>query len=353
MMSSNAPSPRSFARAVSLALLLACAVTTPALADDGPKQGKAAAAPGADDQAAQWMAKGNKAFKEGRFADAESAYREAFDSKQGYDIAGNLGAAEMAQGKLKEAAQHLAFSLRLFPITGDPGLRERMTKALEQCQKDVGALHVSADPRGASIWIDGARSGESPLPDDVFVDPGDHTVEARLDGYTAAVQQVHVEKGNAAAVTLTLVPVVKQAPPVDPTPTVAPVKRRSLIPGLALGAVSVVGLAGGIAFISMSSSSKSEAEAMSQSIVGNHQSCVGGAGNYDAARCGPLNDKAKAYATYHNVAVGAFIAGGIAAAGTAAYFLWPSKRAGATGHDLRVAPVFGSRDGAVIVTGSF
>ncbi len=81
------------------------------------------------------MVTGNRAFKEGRFDAAEKAYEAAFALEKGYDIAGNLGAAELAQGKHREAAQHLAFTLRLFPITGDPALRERMKKAFEQCRE--------------------------------------------------------------------------------------------------------------------------------------------------------------------------------------------------------------------------
>src|SRR6185437_10284447 len=149
-------------------------------------------------------------------------YEAAFALKKGYDIAGNLGAAELAQGKHREAAQHLAFTLRLFPITGDPALREQMKKAFEQCQKEVGALRVKVAPAGAAVRVDGAPvtaedaskvasapaspAGEAPRVDEIFVDPGEHLVEAALDGYTGAPQHVSVAKGGSVEVAITLTP---------------------------------------------------------------------------------------------------------------------------------------------------
>ena len=176
--------------------------------------------------AARLLAAGNKAFKEGNFAEAEKAYREAFAVKKGYDIAGNLGAAELAQGKLREAAQHLAFTLRLFPITGEPALREQMQKAYDQCRQGVAAVRVKLDVRGATILVDGVAAGEAPLLDEVFVEPGEHVFEAQLEGYTGApAARDRAEKGAVREVTLVLTPVpppvttiVQVAPPAAPQP---------------------------------------------------------------------------------------------------------------------------------------
>jgi hypothetical protein len=337
-------------------IVLACALSAPrvAAASDGPPKSKAdkAEAGDADERAAKWLSRGNKAFKEGRFADAEQAYREAFALKKGYDIAGNLGAAELAQGKRREAAQHLAFTLRMFPLTGEPALREQMQKAYDQCRAEVGALHVEASVKGAQILVDGAVQGEAPLPDDVFLEPGEHTVEARLDGFTGAPQRVTVQKGVAARVELPLTPVVVQAPEAPPVVREEPPKRRSIIPGIALGAVAAVGIGGGVAFVGMSSGKRSAAEATRGQILTGRGSCVPGAGNLDA-RCSDLQNNLKASDTFHDVAVGAFIAGGIAAAGTLAYFLWPARPARSAGYHLQVTPVFGASAGAVILSGSF
>jgi hypothetical protein len=340
------------------ALAASLAVCAPARADDPPKGAPPATSdapsPDADVQAAKWLKVGNAAFKAGDFAGAEKAYREAFAVKRGYDIAGNLGTAELAQGKLREAAQHLAFTLRLFPITGDPGVREQMWKAFEQCRQGVGAVRVKLDVKGAQVLVDGAPVGEAPLLDAVYVDPGEHVVEARLDGYTGgAPQRVAVDKGAEAEVTLVLTP----APRVKTVVREVPVKRRSLAPGLALAGVAAVGLVGGAALLSISASDHSNAGTLSGTIRGGHKSCITGAGNYATADCATLNDDLNHYVTLHNAAVGAFVAGSVMAVGTAVYFLWPVKRAPAdrppTTGVTRVVPAVGPGTGGLVVSGAF
>ena len=305
--------------------------------------------PGADEEAAHWLAAGNKAFKEGKFAEAERAYREAFAVKKGYDISGNLGAAESKQGKLRECAEHLAYTLRSFPITGEPGLREQISRAYEQCRRGAGAVRVDLEVRGATVLVDGVPAGEAPLLDEVFVEPGEHVFEARLDGYTGAPRRVAVERGGAVSVTLPLTPV---PPPSKVVVQVVPARRRSVIPGLGLAALAVVGLGGGAAFLGASAGKRSDAGALSTQIFARGGSCVPGASNDAAGRCPTLHGALRADDAFHDVAVSAFVVGGAAAAATAAYFLWP-RRAPTSGPELRVIPAVGAGQGAVVFSGSF
>jgi len=325
-------------RTLALVTLLACSAPGRALA--APDQ------PPPDDQAAHWMATGNKAFKEGRFAEAEAAYQEAFALKKGFDIAGNLGATELAQGKLREGAAHFAFTLRMFPITGEPALREQMTRAYEQCRQGVAALRIQSAVRGAAILVDGALAGEAPLLDEVFVEPGEHVVEARLEGYTGAPRRLLAEKGTSVEVTLDLVPRPRPLPPPEPLPLV----RRSVIPGIGLAAVAAVGLGGGGAFLGLSAGKRADARVLAAQVVSGHQGCVATAANYDAGSCPTLVSTLRADDTDHDVGVGALLVGSAAAVGAVTYFLWPQRRA-ASG--LRVTPLFGGGDGGVVVSGSF
>ena len=352
-----------------LFLLTTFAASSPRLASaappDAPPGTPSGPAASADEQAAQLMSAGNRAFKEGRFAAAEEAYEAAFALKKGYDIAGNLGAAELAQGKHREAAQHLAFTLRLFPITGDPALREQMKKAFEQCQKEVGALRVKVAPAGAAVRVDGAPvtaedaskvasapaspAGEAPRVDEIFVDPGEHLVEAALDGYTGAPQRVSVAKGASVEVTIALTPL---PPPAPPPPPPAPPKR-SLVPGFVLAGVSGAAIIGGAAFLGVSASKRNDAEAAGAVIMMAHKSCIPGASNYDTVRCPPLLDTLHADDTFHDVAVGVFVGAGVAGASAIAYSLWAQARPRPSGHDVRVTPVLGSEARGVIVSGAF
>jgi hypothetical protein len=322
-----------------------------ALADEPPP--KADAPPSAADmEAAKWMKVGNAAFKAGDFAGAEKAYREALAVKKGYDIAGNLGMAELAQGKTKEAAQHLAFTLRMFPITGESTLREQMKKAYDQCQKIVGAVRVTLDVKGAQVLVDGAPVGDTPLLDEVFVDPGEHLFEARLEGYTGTPQKVTVQQGEHAAVTL----VLKFVPHVTTVVREVQAKRRSLAPGLALAAVAAVGIVGGTAMIAISGGDKSTATSLSGTIRAAGSGCVASSLNYDPLNCSTLNGDVSHYVTLHNAAVGAFIGGGLAAVGTMLYFVWPMKRPTSDtppAAEVKVAPTVGAGTGGIVVSGTF
>ena len=348
--------PTRFASIGAAALAASLAVSAAARAEAPPPAPAGAPAPDADEQAARWLKVGNAAFKAGDFAGAEKAYREAFAVKKGYDIAGNLGTAELAQGKLREAAQHLAFTLRLFPITGEPAVHDQMQKAYDQCRRAVGAVRVKLDVKGAEVLVDGAPAGEAPLLDPVFVDPGEHVLEARLDGYTGAAQRVTVDKGGEAEVVLVLTPIPRSV-----TTVVREVqaRRRSLAPGLALAGVAVIGVGGGVGFLSASSSKKTEAESARTTLLAAHQSCVSGAPNFAGQQsCSALASKFKADDTFHDAAVGAFIVGGAAAVGTAVYFLWPAKRPGPTAQGalrgIHVTPVIaGPKDGGILLSGSF
>ncbi len=335
------------------ALLAAALPGRAAAAPQGPAPDGAATAPApsaipdAADQAAGWLRAGNKAFKEGNFAEAERAYREAFAVKRGYDIAGNLGAAELAQGKLREAAQHLAFTLRMFPITGEPALREQMARAYDQCRQGVGAVRIKLDVKGATILVDGIASGEAPLADEVFVDPGEHVIEAQLDGYTGAPQRVTVPRGASVEVAPVLTPVPR---PVEPV--VVPAPRRSLVPGLVLSGGAAVGLIGGVVLLGLSAGKRSSAGGLDAQILAHQGSCVGGAANYDAGHCPALQSTLRSDDALHDAAVGAFVVGSAAAVGAAAYVLWP-QRAPSSERRVRVTPVLGAGKSGVLVSGSF
>jgi hypothetical protein len=329
--------------------VLSSILVSPGLAWAGPPEPDEPP-PGADEQAAHLLAAGNKAFKEGKFAAAEQAYAEAFALKKGYDISGNLGAAELAQGKLRACAQHLAFTLRAFPITGDPALREQMEKALAQCRRGAGAVRVDPEVRGATVLVDGRAAGDALVVDEVFVEPGEHVFEARLEGYTGAPRRVVVERGGAVSVTLPLTPL--PPPPSRVVVQVVPARRRSVIPGLGMAAAAVVALGGGAAFLGASAGKRSNGGLLSSQILGHGGSCVAGAGNYDAGRCPTLQSDLRADDALHDAAIGAFVVGGAAAAATAAYFLWP-QRAQSSGRGLRVTPIVGAGQSAVVLSGSF
>ncbi len=146
------------------------------------------------------------------------------------------------------------------------------------------------------------------------------------------------------------------APPAAPAvapPAPPPSPHRSLVPGLVLAGVTVVGIIGGAALLGASVNKHDDAVSMGSTILAAHRSCVPGAGNYDAARCPGLMSALHADDAFHDVAVGVLVTSGAAAVGAIVAGIWSQARPRVSGHEVRVTPVLGSGDGGVIVSGSF
>jgi hypothetical protein len=65
-----------------------------------------------------------------------------------------------------------------------------------------GTLAISTEPAGATLIVDGKEAGSSPK--SVSVPAGNHTVAARLSGYTPLEKPVTVQSGGTATVSLAL-----------------------------------------------------------------------------------------------------------------------------------------------------
>ena len=328
-------------------------------ADTKPTVGPKTAAPTppppqgtVDERASRWLSQGNKAFKDGKFAEAEKAYREAFTLKQVYDIAGNLAMAEFAQSKHRDAAEHLALAIRLFPVTGEPATRTQMQKTFDQSKGHVGSVKVIVSTtRGAQVSVDGKAVGEAPLEDDVFLDPGKHTISVTAKGYKDASKSVDVVKGVASTVKLELVllppeVVVRNGPPPPPPPP------RSKKPAIAMGIVAVVALGAGGALLGVGFGKKGDAVTIHDQILSDKKACVLGAGNFDN-RCGDLKSQLDSSYLFQNIGGVTMAVGGALGIAAITYLLLPSSRNSKESPSLKVAPVAGREQNGFVVSGSF
>ena len=331
-------------------------------ADTKPTVGPKTAAPTppppqgtVDERASRWLSQGNKAFKDGKFAEAEKAYREAFTLKQVYDIAGNLAMAEFAQSKHRDAAEHLALAIRLFPVTGEPATRTQMQKTFDQSKGHVGSVKVIVSTtRGAQVSVDGKAVGEAPLEDDVFLDPGKHTISVTAKGYKDASKSVDVVKGVASTVKLELVllppeVVVRNGPPPPPPPP------RSKKPAVVLGSVALLAAGAGVAMFVVSGSKRSSAIELSKNIPTGERPClVDETKNAANGKCNELISTAHSVDTFHNAAIGLFVGAGVAGAAAVVYLLLPPpavKKAPVQG--LRATPIVGSGQAGFLLSGAF
>jgi len=340
-----------------LAGAAALSVALPVWADE-PAQQPVPLTSEVDEQAKQFVSEGNKAFREGRFAEAEAAYRKAFEVKPVYDIAGNMALAQLGQEKYREAAQNLAYTLRLFPVTGDPAARKHMQASFEMAKEHVGGVQVKASVKDAQIFADGKPVGEAPLADPVFLEPGEHTIEAKLEGYYDASQKVRVEKSATFDVTLNLMPMPK---PEGGDEMELVTRKRSKIPAFILGGVAVAAAGVGVTMLVLEGSKQTEMTDLATQLANNGQWCRRGSDGTitgsDVAGCQEVYDTATTADTFHNVGVGALVGAGALAAAAVGYLVWPQQKVLqkkiTTGIDIQATPVVGRGQGGLVLWGSF
>lgn len=333
---------RSSARCLQALLLVGslCA-TGRSFANPGPSN---TASPGASDAAGELFDKGNAFYHQSRWAEAEVQFQRAWNLKQSFDVAANLGDCELQIGQNREAAEHLAFAVRAFPVSGKPALLDRLRQRFAEARALTGALHIHVAVKGAEITVDGRAVGVAPLADEVFVDPGARVVEARLEGYDVGRANVTAAKGATQEVTVILPR--KGGDPIVP-PTSGP-RLPIILGGAALG---LVALGAGIGFTVAANGKSTDADALVAKLPSS-SSCTGTPAAAFAADCTTLKSTLSGQSTMRNAAVLSFAAGGVFALVTAGLGVWKLKTPANAGV-LHVAPVVGAREGGVILGGTW
>ena len=122
-------------------------------------------------QADEHFLKGKSLLKGGNVRGAYEEYKTSWNLKRTYDIAANLGNLELSLGMPRDAAEHLAFSVRNYAITGTtPERLDKTKQLLAQARAQVTALTIHVNVDGAEVAIDGKVVGRAPIVEEVYVD---------------------------------------------------------------------------------------------------------------------------------------------------------------------------------------
>ncbi|MGK3996873.1 PEGA domain-containing protein [Sorangium sp. So ce1024] len=297
------------------------------------------------DKARQLYDEGLAALNRSRWAEAHASFLAAWRIKQHYQIASNLGVAELRLGKHRDAAEHLSWYLREAPAERT-AQRQRAEALLKEALAKIAAITIATEPEGAEVKVDGAVVGRTPLALPVFLEPGRHVIQAELDGYKPQRELIDPAAGDAVGITLRLARSDAQArAAVDAPATAGPraasetpaaklpetavttPATRSWVPVIALGAASVVGLGVGVGMTVASNDAIAEKDERKQRILQEGGQCAEPAAAF-AERCKALRSAGSRADTLGNGARVAFIASGTLAAAAVTYLLWP--RADAT-----------------------
>ncbi|XXY44607.1 hypothetical protein WME91_31850 [Sorangium sp. So ce269] len=284
-------------------------------------------APSAAAQArAQLIAQANTAFREGRYADSREAWLAVWKLDRSQVAACNIGALSYRMGDAVLAVRWLSLCKAIMraPTTPDErALYASRLADLASARQLVGELRVVA-PAGASLTIDGdpaeiAAGGAVP------VLPGRHLVRAELGGAAAEVE-VDVPRGETREAKLTLRKPEPKAPAHAQAGS-ARVARREPPPPPASRVVVLAGGIGAGVFVAAGAGLFAWAQV-------ERQAGIKAAENAGPNRCylpSPACDRAHAHwdtmETARAFGAASLILGGVVAAGTLGYALWPRQRA--------------------------
>jgi hypothetical protein len=279
-------------------------------------------------RATELFKNGKAAFAKGDLPEAERLFAEAWGLRKSSDIAANLAQSELEQQKFRLAAEHFSWALaNLLPSASD-AQRRAVEQGLAKARAEVGALRLEIQPEGSDVLVADQPLGRAPIPGAVFVDPGEVILSVRHEGYVSLSKRVMVAKGTEQAVSIELPLKEEPLPPAAPPPPTeaqpSPVEpsdrssRKSLVPAIVATGFAVVGGAVGLGFTLSANSEEKEADELSSGLGPSACAPNGGGSPSD---CAELKDKRESVQTSRNVAIGAFVVGGVAAL-AAGYFYW-------------------------------
>jgi hypothetical protein len=297
-------------------------------------------------KARQLVKVGTEEYGKQHWESAHEAFLKAWELKQHFAIAANLADVEMRLGRYREAAEHWKFTLANLPADR-ADRRSDAEKQLLECKTHLSVVRVTVSISGAEVRLDGNSVGASPLSEELWLEPGEHTIEAEHAGYSTASHRFAATEGESREVGLALevLPQPGAAPAKQSGPVQQPAEEKSglaprtlvLIGGSAL-TLTAVGI--GIGYTVAANSASEEADKLREGLpVG---ACVPAPPAQLPIVCTELAQKIDDRNTSTNIAVASFIAGGVfGAATTVLYLLW---------HDQDAS---GSRSGMILTPWTF
>jgi hypothetical protein len=276
-----------------------------------PAKGKqpATAGPESDSDLAQrYHDEARRLIDEEKWGEARAQLLKALELKKSYDILANLGLVELELNQPVDAATHLLMAQQLFPTVVADDLTRKVGQTIDdllgKARKQVGAVWLGVEEKGATLLVDGKEVGASPLRHEIFLTAGNHRFEAKLDGRTSGLVTKAVPLGEAIKIDLEL----GATGPTDPD---APA-GESDVP-IALPIVSAIlgvgGIAVGAATWVLADGKHEDADAISSRIPGD--ACAPPLTRGFEADCSELVDSRAAGKDLRKGSIAAFTLGAV------------------------------------------
>jgi hypothetical protein len=263
------------------------------------------------------------ASQDGKYEEARRLLLDAWSIRQTYDVASSLAQVEIQLKRYRDAAEHLEFCLRNFaPVESEQTL-DQAKRAYAEVKTRVASVKISANRKGAEIFVDGLRVGTDPLPSVIFVEPGRRTLAARIEGDTAE-ESLTAVAGKEYVAELELNGRGATATARSGNATDAPIKPPALAhqpnyaPAVVTASVGGAALVSGVVLLLQSMHKDSQRDDRLDKLPGSNQ-C--GVQSPNGSECDEIRSLANDTRTFRALSFVGF--GAAAAAGVATYFLWP------------------------------
>lgn len=223
----------------------------------------------------------------------------------------------------------------------------RMTILVAPDSANLAGLEVRRDGTALdkAVW-------DVPMP----IDPGEHFLTATAPGKISWESKAVV--AEASKTVEATVPRLEDAPKTPVLTAVVPVtpvvaEKRSVVPAVVLGGVTLVAAGVGAALFVVSGSKKASAMNLATDLEKTGDRCSLAEKNANS-KCDELITTARAVDTFHDAAIGLFVGAGVAGAAAVVYLLLPApvmKKAPVQG--LRATPIVGAGQAGFLLSGTF
>jgi hypothetical protein len=263
----------------------------------------------------------------------------AWAARKHPQVASLLGICEVELGLFRDAAEHLHYALENGegeePIRG-PQVKEAFAKA----QAKVGTVVATAAQPGVELRVGETVIG--PAPATIFFEPGEHALEARLEGHAPGREALTLAAGDRKELRFDLAPLAAGTGGGGsgaelPRPDDEPRAPKPLWPAIVLGGVGAVGVGLGITGFVLAGSARSEADDIAAAAA------AGAGCGPDGSRCPDGVDALGRVDTMRGLGIAGVAVGGAALTGLVIYLVLPRGSAEET--SMWFAPTVGESTG--------
>jgi len=144
----------------------------------------------ARDAAGGHFARGIELARNGGYEGALREFNAAYDISPQFSVLYNIGQAQMALHHPSEAIEVFARYLSEGKDRVPDSRRQKVQELVASLRSRLATLSITADRPGAHISVDWRDVGTTPLAQPVEVDPGTHTISAKVEGVPVLIRIV-------------------------------------------------------------------------------------------------------------------------------------------------------------------